>query len=416
MGSILMEMHDKVCNLGVLGENDTESCSHLVEEHDKSAKLEEDLIKRSVAVLLIALFLLFAFQATIRVEVAKAGTQPIWPMEGYDTRHTGQCPYDTSTNNGNLEWKFKTGEKIWSSQAIGSDGTIYTGSRDRYLYALNPDGTLRWKFKTGGWIVSSPAVASDGTVYAGSRDEYFYAINPDGTLKWKVETGDVIYSSPAVASDGTIYVGANINHVDIFNFLQSYLYALNPDGTLKWKFKAGRRIQTSPAIAPDGTIYVGSNDWHLYALNPDGTLKWKYRTSHWIISASVSSPAISLDGTVYVASWDGYLSAISPDGTLKWTFKTGWPGAGPFQHLLKKPPAWMTAGLDEITSSPVISLEGTIYIGSNNNYLYALHPDGTLKWKFGTGDGIFSSPRISPDGTVYVGSWDGYLYAIGNPQ
>ncbi len=326
MGSILMEMHDKVCNLGVLGENDTESCSHLVEEHDKSAKLEEDLIKRSVAVLLIALFLLFAFQATIRVEVAKAGTQPIWPMEGYDTRHTGQCPYDTSTNNGNLEWKFKTGEKIWSSQAIGSDGTIYTGSRDRYLYALNPDGTL------------------------------------------------------------------------------------------KWKFKAGRRIQTSPAIAPDGTIYVGSNDWHLYALNPDGTLKWKYRTSHWIISASVSSPAISLDGTVYVASWDGYLSAISPDGTLKWTFKTGWPGAGPFQHLLKKPPAWMTAGLDEITSSPVISLEGTIYIGSNNNYLYALHPDGTLKWKFGTGDGIFSSPRISPDGTVYVGSWDGYLYAIGNPQ
>jgi len=76
----------------------------------------------------------------------------------------------------------------------------------------------------------------------------------------------------------------------------------------------------------------------------------------------------------------------------------------------------MTAGLDEITSSPVISLEGTIYIGSNNNYLYALNPDGTLKWKFETGDGIFSSPRISSDGTVYVGSWDGYLYALGNWQ
>jgi outer membrane protein assembly factor BamB len=58
-------------------------------------------------------------------------------------------------------------------------------------------------------------------------------------------------------------------------------------------------------------------------------------------------------------------------------------------------------------------LEGTIYIGSNNNYLYALNPDGRLKWKFKTGDGIFSSPRISSDGTVYVGSWDGYLYAIG---
>ena len=159
MGSILMEMHDKVCNLTVLGENDRESCSHLVEEHDESAKLEEDLIKRSVAVLLIALVLFSAFQVTVRVELVKAETQPIWPMEGYNTKHTGKCLYDTSTNNGNLKWKFKIGDRIWSSQAIGSNGTIYTGLRDRYLYALNPDGTLRWKFKTGGWIVSSPAVA-----------------------------------------------------------------------------------------------------------------------------------------------------------------------------------------------------------------------------------------------------------------
>ncbi|MHB8107585.1 MAG: outer membrane protein assembly factor BamB family protein, partial [Candidatus Cryosericum sp.] len=232
-------MHDKVCNLGVFGKNDTESRSHLVEEYDESARREEDFIRRSVAVLLIALVLLSAFQATVSTGLVKAEAQPIWSMEGYDARHTGQCPYDTSTNNGNLEWKFKTGEKIWSSQAIGTDGTIYTGSRDRCLYAVNPNGTLRWKFKTGGWIVSSPAVASDGTVLVGSRDEYFYAINPDGTLKWKVETGDVIYSSPVIGADGTIYVGANINHLDVFHFLQSYLYALNPDGTLKWKFKAG---------------------------------------------------------------------------------------------------------------------------------------------------------------------------------
>ncbi|HEY5001095.1 MAG TPA: PQQ-binding-like beta-propeller repeat protein, partial [Candidatus Cryosericum sp.] len=183
-----------------------------------------------------------------------------------------------------------------------------------------------------------------------------------------------------------------------------------------WKYKTNGRIWSSPAIAGDGTIYVGSNGRYLYALHPDGTLKWKYRTSHWIISASVSSPAISSDGTIYVASWDGYLSAVNSDGTLKWTFKTGWPSAGPFQNLLKKPPAWMTAGLDEITSAPAISMEGTIYIGSNNNYLYALNADGTLKWKFETGDGIFSSPRISSDGTVYVGSWDGYLYALGNWQ
>jgi outer membrane protein assembly factor BamB len=36
----------------------------------------------------------------------------------------------------------------------------------------------------GGAVYSSPAVGSDGTVYVGSQDYYLYAINPGGTLKW----------------------------------------------------------------------------------------------------------------------------------------------------------------------------------------------------------------------------------------
>jgi predicted nucleic acid-binding Zn ribbon protein len=39
--------------------------------------------------------------------------------------------------------------------------------------------------------------------------------------------------------------------------------------------------------------------------------------------------------------------------------------------------------------------------------------NGTLKWKYQTGDRIDSSPAIAPNGTIYVGSEDGYLYAIG---
>ena len=53
-----------------------------------------------------------------------------------------------------------------------------------------------------------------------------------------------------------------------------------------------------------------------------------------------------------------------------------------------------------------------MYVGSWDNYLYAIKPDGTLKWRYGTGGYVVSSPAIGPDGTVYVGSWDGYLYAF----
>lgn len=37
---------------------------------------------------------------------------------------------------------------------------------------------------------------------------------------------------------------------------------------------------------------------------------------------------------------------------------------------------------------------------------------GSLKWKFKTDGIIDSSPAVSPDGTIYVGSSDYFLYAI----
>ncbi|MEM4229483.1 MAG: PQQ-binding-like beta-propeller repeat protein, partial [Thermoproteota archaeon] len=86
-----------------------------------------------------------------------------------------------------------------------------------------------------------------------------------------------------------------------------------------------------------------------------------------------------------------YLYALNPDGTLKWKYQTG----------------------GYVYSSPSIGSDGTIYFGSYDSHLYALNPDGTLKWKYKTGDYVYSSPAIGSDGTIYFGSGDGCLYAIG---
>ena len=87
------------------------------------------------------------------------------------------------------KWSFQTGYDVDSSPAIGSDGTIYVGSRDGNLYAINPDGSRKWAFEAGRIQDSSPAIGSDGTIYVGSRDDYLYAINPDGSRKWRFKTG-----------------------------------------------------------------------------------------------------------------------------------------------------------------------------------------------------------------------------------
>ena len=170
-------------------------------------------MRKIISVLLIVFVLLSLFQGVLRENTVKADNQPIWPMFHYNAQHTGQCPYDTSKNNGTLKWKYQTGNRVLSSPAIASDGTIYVGSDDNYLYAINPDGTLKWRYQIGWKVESSPAIASDGTIYVGSDDNYLYAINPDGTLKWQYRTGGDIHSSPAIASDGTIYVGSYDNYL-----------------------------------------------------------------------------------------------------------------------------------------------------------------------------------------------------------
>ena len=83
-------------------------------------------------------------------------------------------------------WEFKTRYAVDSSPAIGSDGTIYVGSWDKKLYAINgKNGVKLWEFETGDKVTSSPAIGSDGTVYVGSFDKKLYAIktNSKGLAK-----------------------------------------------------------------------------------------------------------------------------------------------------------------------------------------------------------------------------------------
>ena len=126
-------------------------------------------------------------------------------------------------------------------------------------------GTVLWAFETGDWVDSSPAIGSDGTVYVGSDDKKLYAINPKSGVKiWEFETGGGVYSSPAICSDGTVCVGSA---------LSKKLYAINGKSGVKlWEFKTGSYVGSSPAIGSDGTVYVGDKGRggnKLYAIKTD---------------------------------------------------------------------------------------------------------------------------------------------------
>ena len=147
------------------------------------------------------------------------------------------------------KWAFATGDAIKpSSPAIGSDGTIYVGSDDNKLYAINPDGTQKWSFATTGNIQNSPAIGADGTIYVGSDDKNLYAVNPNGTLKWSFNTGGIVnMTSNSIGADGTIYVGSTSDKV----------FAINPDGTQKWSYTADGDIWN--LALSSNILYVNHN-------------------------------------------------------------------------------------------------------------------------------------------------------------
>jgi len=244
---------------------------------------------------------------------------------------------------------------------------------------VNTTDEEKWQISITDWVESSPVIDKNGIIYVGSDN--FYAFYPNGTMKWNYWVEGDIWSAPAIDENGIIYVGT-------IYAMPNYLYAFYPDGTLKWKYITGDSVYSSSVIGNDGTIYFGQSSGQtgfIKALYPNGTLRWEYHTNGVVYS----SPAIGSDGTVYCGSHDEGLYALYlNNGTVKWRFGTG---------------GW-------VRTAPCIADDGTIYCVSLSNYLFAINPNGTMKWRTDVGAG--TSPTIGQDGTVYTG-YD-HLYAI-NP-
>jgi outer membrane protein assembly factor BamB len=158
--------------------------------------------------------------------------------------------------------------------------------------------------------------------------------------------------------------------------------------------------QTQAETPPSGQPLVGlaNTPWPMYL--GDATRSGRSRFSgpkrgviRWkfpIEGLFEASPVIGLDGTIYVGSHNCKFYAVGPNGQLRWTFATR----------------------DMNRNSAAVAKDGTLYFPSADKSLYALHPDGEIKWVFRTGGRVNSSPAIGTDGAVYFGSHDQHLYAL----
>ena len=158
---------------------------------------------------------------------------------------------------------------------------------------------------------------------------------------------------------------------------------------LKWTYKADGAVIRSPLIGSDGTIYFGAKYQSFYAINPDGTLKWNYKLTEKYEDFVTFSPALGNDGTIYVGSQkseEGKLYALGPEGDVRWSLQ--------LQGV--------------VCTAIMIGEDGTLYFGLDvveggdviSSYLYALNPDSSLRWRFEAEESL-ESIAIGHDGTIY---------------
>jgi outer membrane protein assembly factor BamB len=146
-------------------------------------------------------------------------------------------------------------------------------------------------------------------------------------------------STPCVDNAGNIYFASS-----------TILYSLTPAGTLRWHATQLNisGVSNGPVIGWDGSIYV-SGSYLLYAYDNAGTARWTRP-----LPPSESTPAIDLGGIVYVGS-----SRAGSDTSNFYAYKSD--GSLKFKLALTN----ATGGRVDITSSPALSSDGSLYVGSD---------------------------------------------------
>lgn len=298
----------------------------------------------------------------------------------------------TVIGQNSLVWDFQTAGRVYSSPVI-DDSTLYIGSNDSCLYALDKkSGRLKWKFRTGGEIKSKPLLYNAYVIF-NSTDGFVYSINKQNAQKqWVFKTNGEktldmwdYYNSSPVYSDNKIFVGSGDGNI----------YAIEANtGKLVWKFKTNDIVHATPLIY-NKNVYVGSFDGYFYALSAhNGDLIWKFKTvgDAYFPKGEIQKGATIYKNSVIFGSRDYNIYALNT--------KTG---RGVWN--MKEKGSWIIA-------TPLI-LDDVVYFGTSDSHRFCglSVENGYEKYSFPLNMRVYGE-AVAFENDVIFGCFNGKLYKL----
>lgn len=230
------------------------------------------------------------------------------PLVTDDAVYVGDLANDfhkLDRSTGQEQWVFTGSKGFYLGQAAEMSGVVYAPCNDGSLYAIDESsGALLWSFATGHYLWSQPQV-TEGRIYIGSMDHYVYALDTNGDELWSTELSGAVTGAPLLSDDSNVlYAGS----------LGKQVYALDADsGTPLWTFDADNSVWGNMLLV-DGSLLFSDDSGKIYAVDAgSGTAVWQTEYTGEIIGGLTNIG----DGFV-VATKEGVVKAFDFNGNPKW--------------------------------------------------------------------------------------------------
>lgn len=213
--------------------------------------------------------------------------------------NAGAVLFAIDTKNGSRRWVFPNDygmkdKAVFLTAPVVENDRIYIGSSDGYLYVLNAqNGNEISKIRTSG-SVGGAAIISEGTLYFGSNDNTVYAIDsetfaPSGNWRTAFKANENI-NSALISADGYLF----------FTTADQNVHAVTQTtGRPKWSNRLPYKYAPNSLVYADNTLYVPTGP-RLYAIQPtSGNTRWSIN-----LPGDILAPPAAAEGIVYVAYRD----------------------------------------------------------------------------------------------------------------
>ena len=349
--------------------------------------------------------------------------EPQWANEGGNPQNTGQSSHEGNVN-GEVGWFTLIDDEIIGNLVIDSEGNIYIATKS-LIYSFDNQGNLRWTYSSeslagnlsglciGRDVIISPSAGdtlyfinqTDGMKYGSSNlyqassnfapivdsnanlyvvSEYQYDSNSYKLVKIPYRSWE--YGGEIISSDlGNVkpLVAPTVSDDLIVVLSQGRLRVIDAK-TMQVKFiKAGNYANIKPIIGEGNIIYAVLSD-SIVAYSSSGSQLWKTKVTGGI-------------GGRLVMDGDLGLYATNADGNL-------------YRYNVIDGKESLISNL-RITSGILIDGNHNLYFASDSIF-YAMDSNGKVLWKSNLGSNITGSPVMSMDGTIYVTSEDNKVFAL----